>query len=127
MWLWQCELPRLGFRQLSEWYWQCERGHGLAAGVYLSIFADAADREPGGRVRLDVAAFHVTMILGVDRVHFYYHEAGEAVWEPGGHTSGAEIRRHRADLRELRRRADAVAANLVAAMGHSWLSRAPDE
>jgi hypothetical protein len=123
MWLWACELRRLGFRRLSERYWQCERRYGLPDGAYLSAFAHAREREPSGRERVDVCAFHVTFCLGVDRVHFYYHEATDAAWEPGGHTSAAEIRRYAVEPAEPRRTADAVAARLVSALGSELLPR----
>jgi hypothetical protein len=128
MWLWECELRHLGLRRLSPGYWQGERRYGLPAGAYLSMFAHAEERQAaaGGarRERLDVCAFHVTFCLGVDRVHFYYHEAAEGVWEPGGHTSGAEIHRYRREPAELRAVADRVAAEVVAALGMSLLPRA---
>jgi len=116
MWLWDWQLQQLGFRRLSERYWQCERGHDLPAAAYLSIFSDVRDRDADGE-RIEVAAFHVTFGLGVDRVHFYYHEVADGLWEPGGHTSSNEIRRHRRDPAELRALADAVAAAFLAALG----------
>src|ERR671933_782818 len=118
MWLWVSELQALGFRERSGGYWQCERAYGLPAHAYLSIFFGAASRQRksrrGPRPRLvDVSAFHVTLVLGVDRIHFYYHEQAEGVWEPGGHTSRAEIGRYAADPGELCRQADQIAARLV--------------
>lgn len=119
MWLWECELRRLGLRRLSERYWQCEGRYGLPGGAYLSVFPHAT----AGRERLDVCAFHVTFCLGVDRVHFYFHERAEEVWEPGGHTSAAEIRRYRREPAELRRVAEGVAAEFLAALGMRLLPR----
>jgi hypothetical protein len=127
MWLWVGELHRLGFRRRSERYWQCERGYGLPAEAYVSIFAHALVRGGSGRatapVRADVGAFHVTFCLGVDRIHFYYHEADADAWEPGGHTSGPEIRRYGVEPSELRERADAVAKALAEALGHLFRAR----
>jgi hypothetical protein len=121
MWLWECELRRLGLRRLSPRYWQCERRYGLPAEAYLSLFSHAEERQTStsraGRERLDICAFHVTFCLGVDRVHFYFHEVAEGVWEPGGHTSAAEIRRYRREPAELRVIADGVAGKFLAALG----------
>jgi hypothetical protein len=126
MWLWECELRRLGLRRLSARYWQCERRYGLPEDAYLSVFSHAEERQGGeGRERLDVCAFHVTFCLGVDRAHFYFHEAAEEVWEPGGHTSGTEIRRYRRDPAELRAVADRVAAEFLAALGLNLTPRGP--
>jgi hypothetical protein len=127
MWLWECELRRLGFRRLSERYWQCERWYGLPQGAYLSVFSHAEERQPtaggAGRERLDMCAFHVTFCLGVDRVHFYFHERAENVWEAGGHTSALEIRRYRREPAELRAVAEGVAAEFLAALGMTLLPR----
>jgi hypothetical protein len=105
MWLWECELRQLGLRRLSERYWQCERRYGLPGAAYLSLFSHAQERQAtksaAGREQVDIAAFHVTYCLGVDRVHFYFHEVTDGVWEPGGHTSGAEIRRYLREPTEL--------------------------
>jgi hypothetical protein len=99
MWLWECELYQFGFRYRSVRYWQCERGFGLPGNGYISVFVGGkggATRR--GRARqwlVEVSAFHVTFKVGVDNLHFYYHERTEGVWEPGGHTSAPEIRRTR--------------------------------
>src|SRR5262249_33430313 len=104
MWLWECELCQLGLRRWSTSYWQCERRYGLPGGAYISVFPHAVARQSAAgkakRERLDICAFHVTFCLGVDRLHFYYHERAEGIWEPGGHTSAAEIRRYRREPAE---------------------------
>src|SRR5690242_4007301 len=118
MWIHQTVLRRVGFRPMSDDYWKCERGHGLPAEAYLSLFPAAADGPWA-----EVWAFHVTFYLGVDRVHFYYHDAGDGTWEPGGHTSGREIRRHAARPLVLRRLADIVAASVAEAWGGTLTPR----
>jgi hypothetical protein len=127
MWLWECELRQLGLRRLSERYWQCERRYSLPHGAYLSVFPHAQERQTTdgtkGRERIDMCAFHVTFRLGVDRVHFYFHEVGEGIWEPGGHTSAAEIRRYRREPTELRAVADQIASEFLSALGMELLSR----
>jgi hypothetical protein len=127
MWLWVCELRSLGLRRLSARYWQCVRRYGLPAEAYLSIFSHACERQttPGGNEleRIDLCAFHVTFCLGVDRVHFYFHEVADGVWEPGGHTSAVEIRRHLREPAELRTLADRVAAEFLSALGLELLPR----
>ena len=72
---------------------------------------------------VEVSAFHVTFLLDVDNVHFYYHEYGDGVWEAGGHTSSAEIARHDADPVVLRQIADVVAADFVLALEANLLPR----
>jgi hypothetical protein len=73
--------------------------------------------------RVDVWAFHVTFLLGTDRVHFYYHEADLATWEPGGYTPGRQIRAHGVRPRALRAVADRVAAAVSAALGCTFRPR----
>ncbi len=126
MWLWEFQPRPLGLRRLSDRYWQCERRHGLPADAYLSVFAHAHERRAArtaGRERVDLCAFHVTFCLGVDRVHFYYHERAEGVWEPGGHTSGTEIRRYRREPAELRAAADRIASEFLSALGMTLAPR----
>jgi hypothetical protein len=127
MWLWDWELHQVGFRCRSEGYWQCEVGHGLPDDCYLSLFVHHSGRARNGRGPgrrpLEVSAFHVTFLLGVDRIHFYYHEVAENAWEPGGHTSSGEILRHGVEPHALRDEADVIAARLVAALGGAWRPR----
>jgi hypothetical protein len=127
MWLWDCELRHLGLRRLSPRYWQCERRYGLPIGAYLSAFAHAMERQTptgsAGRERFDICAFHVTFCLGIDRVHFYFHEVTEGVWEPGGHTSSVEIRRYRREPSELRAVADRIAAEFLSVLEQKLLPR----
>lgn len=121
MWLWEVELRELGFRQKSARYWLCERRHGLWEGEHLSVYADA--RTDGERRLFEVHAFHVTFGIGIENVHFYYHESADNEWAPGGHTSRAEVERLGASLAALRARADAVAASLAAALAPLVVSR----
>jgi hypothetical protein len=127
MWLWACELRQRGLRCLSASYWQCERRYGLPSEAYLSVFAHAGEKQhrggTAGRERLDVAAFHVTFCLGVDRVHFYFHEVADGMWEPGGHTSTLEIRRYRREPAELRSLADRIAGAFLSSLGMQLLPR----
>jgi len=118
MWLWECELNQIGFRQRSPGYWQCERGFGLPKYGYVSVFVGGK----GGATRsgqacqrpVEISAFHVTFKLGVDNLHFYYHEQAEGVWDPGGHTSTAEIRRYQVEPSLLRQLAAAWQGVLLA-------------
>lgn len=128
MWLWECELWALGFRRKSERYWQCERGHELPAAAHLSLFSWSEQRLPpeaGGSVRwlVELTEFHVTFQIGLEHVHFYYHEQGDNDWQPAGHTSSREIARLGESLHDWRRRADAIAAALAAALGGVLLPR----
>jgi hypothetical protein len=128
MWIIDAELQQLGFRRRSRRYWQCEWRYGLPDNAYISIYAGGKDshldREPRNQPRIvEVSAFHVTFLLDVDNVHFYYHEYGDGVWEAGGHTSGAEIARHDADPLTLRQLADAIAAEFVMALAANLLPR----
>ncbi len=127
MWLWDCELQQLGFRQRSEVYWQCERRFGLLEDAYVSIFANDGNASGRSRSRGPIAvgfcAFHITFQLDVDNVHFYFHEQAENVWEPGGHTSSVEIERHGVDPRALRSLADEIAAGVAFALGGTLLAR----
>ncbi len=126
MWLWASRLHELGFRRKSERYWRCERRFGLPAGAHLSLFSWGEHSLPsatGAPLLVELAAFHVTFVMGNQHVHFYYHERQNNDWDPGGHTSRAELRRIGADAAALRERADAVAAAVAAALGGSWHPR----
>jgi hypothetical protein len=123
MWIWQGVLHELGFRRRSERYWQCERGHGLGATEHLSLFPWSECGPEGGARLIELNTFHVTFVLEGEHLHFYYHEGHDNDWEPGGHTSSREIRRIGHNPRALRRRADAVASALVAALGGEMLPR----
>jgi hypothetical protein len=128
MWLWECELRQLGFRRRSDGYWRCERRYGLPAEAYLSLFASGehhltADRARSRRRIVEFSAFHVTMPLVVDRIHFYYHERSETAWEPGGYTSSVEIARHGADPLQLRAEADRIAGRVLERMNRTVLPR----
>jgi hypothetical protein len=120
VWLWAIELHELGFRRKSEGYWQCQGRFGLPETAHLSVFAGNEQTFPGdrrGRRRLvEVSTFHITFEIGRENIHFYYHERLENEWEPGGHTSAAEIRHLGQDPGKLRGRADEVAAQLVASL-----------
>ena len=121
MWLWAGQLQSLGFRRLGEFYWQCENGYGLEASAYLSLFAHTLAGRPRRRVRsvqqwLEVAAFHVTFCRHVERLHFYYHELADGIWDPGGHTTAGEIRRHGIEPGPLRQSADRSATALLTAL-----------
>src|SRR5579885_1043494 len=121
MWLWASALNDLGFRRKSERYWQCERRFGLPPGAHLSLFSWGEQALPAGaggtRFLVELTEFHVTFVLGHEHVHFYYHERLDNDWDPGGHTSAAELCRLGTDGAALRARADAVAAALVDALG----------
>ena len=127
MWLWESELRELGFRRKAAGYWRCARRYGMKGDEHISVFARceqaiAGHPRHGGGLLVELAEFHVTFPLGED-VHFYYHEVSRGEWAPGGHTSGAELRRLGLDPDELRRRADGIAGAFVAELGGD--SRAP--
>jgi hypothetical protein len=123
MQLWEWQLHQLGMRRLSTRYWQCDRRYSLPDSAYLSIFGDRCDVVDDRRERVDFAAFHVTFCLGVDRIHFYFHEFDESRWEPGGYTSAAEIRRYAREPAELRVIADRTAGEFLAALGMVLMPR----
>ncbi len=127
MWLWDSELRRLGFRRKSERYWQGERRFGLGASDHLSIFSWSEQAIPSasgpGRFLVELAEFHVTLLRGLENLHFYYHERHENEWLPEGHTSRTEIRRLGLDPAALRAEADARAEAFVEALGGTWRAR----
>ena len=123
MWICDFVLNELGFRCLAERFWICERGFDCAVHEHLSIYPWSEHTAPGGARLIELDTFHVTITLEAERLHFYYHERSTNVWEPGGHTSSAEIRRIGHNPERLRRRADAIAAALVAALQGALLPR----
>src|SRR6266699_1892596 len=116
MLLLEFELRAMGFRRRAERYGQWERRFGLPAGGHLSVFPWGEQSLAGGRLLVELDTFHVTFAVGGEHVHFYFHERAGSEWDPGGHTSAAEVLRLGGDVRELRARADAVAALLVAVL-----------
>src|SRR5262249_23147805 len=116
MWLWDCQLRELGFTRKADRYWLCERCYGLKGHGHLSVFSWSEQTIPGARRRrflVEVSEFHVTLARGGENIHFYYHEHLDNTWEPGGHTSCAEIRRLDLDPQVLRAQADAIAEAFV--------------
>ena len=75
-------------------------------------------QQPPRRTRADDRAIRVAHHLPAgENVHFYYHERTETEWEPGGYTSGAEIRRMGLRPVRLRVRADRIAGCISASIG----------
>jgi hypothetical protein len=128
MWLWDCEMHRLGFRRKSDRYWWCQRRYGLADGDHISVFSWSEQTIPTDRSQarflVELTEFHVTLPRGGEHFHFYYHEHGDNEWQPAGHTSSAELRRVGCDPDGLRTTADAIAAELAAALGGVLVPRA---
>jgi hypothetical protein len=131
MWQWDSDLQQLGFRRPSERYWRCERRYGLGPADHLSIWSWSeqtiphpdARRRGSARFLVEITEFHVTFLIGGEHLHFYYHEHADNEWRPAGHTSNNELRRVGADPPELRARADAIAAEFIAALGGTLRSR----
>jgi hypothetical protein len=125
MWLWDIELRTLGFRRKSDRYWQCLRRFELPDAAYLSLFSWSEQCIPdgNGRYLVELSAFHVTFRIGLERIHFYYHERSENAWTAAGHTSSREIRRLGVEPAQLRAQADAVAAAFIAALGGAYHPR----
>jgi hypothetical protein len=123
MWLWEIDLRRLGFRRKAERYWQCRQRFGLAGDDHISIYSWSEQQLPGPRFLVELTEFHVTFAIGNQRVHFYYHEAGDHIWEPGGHTSANEIRLLDWEPNDLRKEADAVAQQLILELGGTLAER----
>ncbi|MBL8798997.1 MAG: hypothetical protein JNM56_34245 [Planctomycetia bacterium] len=117
MWLWDSDLRRLGFRRPGDRCWLCSRRWGLQPPDHLSIFPWSELKDRTGPRLVELTEFHVTFVVGWERLHFYYHEMEPGDWQPGGHTSRGELRRLGCDPRSLRDRADSVAAQFIAALG----------
>jgi hypothetical protein len=88
---------------------------------------DASLRERDHRLRIDFASFHVTFRVGVDHVHFYYHELDDQTWESGGHTSLLELDRLGLRRDQLREQADQIARELLSSFGVELLPRHREE
>jgi hypothetical protein len=129
MWLWECELRELGFRRKSTRYWQCANRFGLEEDAHLSIYTwseELPSASSGGKhVLIELSTFHVTFEIGLENIHFYYHERLENEWEPGGHTSRGEILRLGHEPMRLRERADAVARAFVEGLRGVFHARSP--
>jgi len=97
---------------------QVVSGNRVAADLFERLH-----QRHGTRWLVELTEFHVTFQLGLEHVHFYYHEQGENAWRPAGHTSSAEIIRLGESPLAWRSRADASAAALVAALGGVLLPR----
>jgi hypothetical protein len=127
MWLWESELRERGFRRKSERYWQCQRRYGMPDAVHLSIFSWSEQTLPGvagqPHYLVELTEFHLTFVRAGEHLHFYYHEHGDNLWHPGGHTSLVEIQRLGLDLATLRDEADAIARTFVEALGGVLLER----
>ena len=127
MWLWEFELRTLGFRRLSERYWQCEGRFGLPECAHISVFPWVEQSLPGDRRKLPVLVeldtFHVTFVTPAGRIHFYYHDRLQNDWQPGGHTRAREIRRQGYRAHRLCAEADAVASEFVAALTGKFRQR----
>jgi hypothetical protein len=128
MWLWENELRELGFRRKGERYWLCGRRFGLHEDDHLSVVSWCeqtilAGRRGRPRYLIELTEFHVTLCIGHENVHFYFHESGENEWGPAGHTSSAEIRRLGHDPCALQGVADRVAGAFVAALGGVYSNR----
>jgi hypothetical protein len=128
MWLWESELREVGFRRKSERYWRCEGRFGLPDNAHLSLFswseqALSEERSRRPRFLVELTEFHVTFRVTWEHIHFYYHERCDNDWEPGGHTSAAEVLRLGLEPRLLRDAADEVAAAFIAALAGVWHPR----
>jgi hypothetical protein len=122
MWRWDDDMRRLGFRRRGERYWQCERRYGLSGHDHVSVFSWSEQSLPGA-FAVELTEFHVTFYRGGEHLHFYYHEMADNNWQPAGHTSVNEIARLGLSAAELRAAANAVAQELVAALGGVLLGR----
>ena len=124
MWIWEFQLRELGFRRKNDVYWICERGCGLADGDHLSLFLWTREAQDSSPSAFELTEFHVTFLIGSQNVHFYYHEIGDNLWEPGGHTSGMELEGLGCDPPGLIAEADEIARLFVKTLDGRWLDRA---
>ena len=121
MWIWKHELKQLGFRQKSRTYWQALGRFGLEPDEYVSAFLCTSNTRRGANATLfQLTEFHVTFPIMGHRVHFYFHETMDRVWEAGGHTSVRELTLLGAHLPALDRQALQAASQLLAATGSRW-------
>ena len=120
MWIWIWELKQMGFRQKSERYFQCARGFGLEQGQHLSLFLWTRNAKKNATC-FAVTEFHVTIQLGGDHLHFYYHELAQNVWRRGGHTSTIEIERLGYCAQTLRSHAEFVANQFIEQLNGEWM------
>jgi hypothetical protein len=123
MWLWDCDLQRLGFRRRGDRYWQCERRHGLDEHDHISVFSWSEQRLPDGRFLVELTEFHITFYRGGEQLHYYFHEMHDNQWQPAGYTSHNEIRRLGLEPVALRARADEIAVELIEALGGRVIPR----
>jgi hypothetical protein len=116
MWLWEVQLYDLGFRRRSERYWSCARRFGLPDAAHVSIFSWSEQTIPDGRFLVELTEFHITYEIGLDNVHFYFHERADNIWRPGGHTWFPHIKRLGVNPIKLRKKARRSAGELIAAL-----------
>lgn len=117
MLVWTDQLRHLGFRFKRGQYWRCDRHFGLIGGDHISVFVETHHEGDSSELFwFQFSEFHITFERGSHNLHFYYHEAHNNHWSPGGYTSLDEIRRLGLDLLELRQSADEIASQFVAAL-----------
>lgn len=114
MHFWNNALKRLGFRQKSKRYWQCNKGYGLCHHSHISLFVGNVQNEKSpAATYYEVMEFHITFEAVGHNLHFYYHEQTPEIWSPGGHTSTPEVERLGLNVAELQERAHDIARALV--------------
>ncbi|MEK6239063.1 MAG: hypothetical protein N2C14_30475, partial [Planctomycetales bacterium] len=128
VWLHEHELRMLGFRRKSDRYWRCDARHGLQGDDHLSLHLWEREqvvvgRRRRGAFRFEMAEFHVTLAVPHHNLHFYFHEVKPNEWEPGGHTSSAEIELTSLNPAALREDADRIADKFIQALGGVRLPR----
>jgi len=123
VWIWDEHLQRLGFRRRSDRYWQCQQRYGLSPIDHMSIFSWSEQRIARSRFHVELTEFHVTLARKGEFLHWYYHEHELNAWQPGGHTSVAELERLGLDVTRLRGEADEIAAEFIAALDGVLLTR----